>query len=195
MLRPGDYAYEDWNNDGVIDDNDIHPIATTGYPKINFGFTIGGEWRGFDVTMVFQGAAMSNVKYPEQLERPLYWDRNGLAMFMDRWHLSDMNDPDSEWIPGYYPSTNSGETTNYRDSERSVQNANYLRLKSLEVGYSIPKKILSKAGLERARIYFSGYNMITFTKLKYLDPEHPSDTWGYLYPLTKTYNIGINLTF
>ena len=76
-----------------------------------------------------------------------------------------------------------------------MQNANYLRLKSLEVGYSIPKKILSKAGLERARIYFSGYNMITFTKLKYLDPEHPSDTWGYLYPLTKTYNIGINLTF
>ena len=195
VLRPGDYAYEDWNNDGVIDDNDIHPIATTGYPKINFGFTIGGEWRGFDVTMVFQGAAMSNVKYPEQLERPLYWDRNGLAMFMDRWHLSDINDPDSEWIPGYYPSTNSGETTNYRDSERSVQNANYLRLKSIELGYSIPSKILSKAGLKRARIYFSGYNMLTFTKLKYLDPEHPSDTWGYLYPLTKTYNIGINLTF
>lgn len=195
ILRPGDYAYEDWNGDGVIDDNDIHPIATNDYPKINFGFTVGGEWRGFDLTMVFQGAAMSNVYYPEQLEAPLSWDRNGLAMFMDRWHLADMNNPDSEWIPGYYPSTNRGETTNYRTSERSVENANYLRLKSLEFGYSLPVSLLKYVGVQRARLYFNGYNLLTFTKIKYLDPEHPSETYGYLYPLTKSYNIGINVSF
>lgn len=193
--RPGDYAYEDWNGDGVIDDYDKHPIATTGDPKINFGFTIGAEWRGIDLTMLFQGAAMSNVKYPEQLEMPLYWDRNGLAMFMDRWHLADMNNPDSEWIPGYYPSTNTGETKNYEESERSVQNATYLRLKSLEIGYTFPKQWLSRLGIQRVRLYFSGYNLITFTGIKYLDPEHPSDTYGYLYPLSKTYNVGINVSF
>ncbi|WP_297904219.1 TonB-dependent receptor [uncultured Parabacteroides sp.] len=193
--RPGDYAYEDWNGDGVIDDYDKHPIATTGDPKINFGFTIGAEWRGIDLTMLFQGAAMSNVKYPEQLEMPLYWDRNGLAMFMDRWHLVDMNNPDSEWIPGYYPSTNTGETKNYEESERSVQNATYLRLKSLEIGYTFPKQWLSRLGIQRVRLYFSGYNLITFTGIKYLDPEHPSDTYGYLYPLSKTYNVGINVSF
>ncbi|WP_235848808.1 TonB-dependent receptor [Parabacteroides timonensis] len=195
ILRPGDYAYEDWNGDGVIDDNDIHPIATTGYPKINFGFTLGAEWKGFDLNLVFQGAAKSNVKYPEQLEGPLMWDRNGLSMFMDRWHLADPNDPDSEWIPGYYPSTNRGETTNYKDSERSVQSANYLRLKSLELGYSLPSSVLKYTGIQRARIYFSGYNIFTITGMKYLDPEHPSDTYGYLYPLTKSYNIGLNITF
>lgn len=195
VLRPGDYAYEDWNGDGVIDDNDIHPIATTGDPKINLGFTIGGDWKGFDLNLVFQGAAKSNVKYPEQLEAPLTWDRNGLSMFMDRWHLTDPNNPDSEWISGYYPSTNRGETTNYKDSERSVQNASYLRLKSLEVGYSLPMSILKYTGIQRARVYFSGYNILTFTGIKYLDPEHPSDTYGYLYPLTKSYNIGLNISF
>ncbi len=193
--RPGDYQYEDWNGDGVIDDWDKHPIATTGDPKMNFGLTIGAEWKGFDLNLLFQGAAMSNTKYPEQLERPLYWDRNGLEMFMDRWHLADMNDPDSEWIPGYYPSTNTGETKNYEDSERSVQNASYLRLKSLEFGYTFPKQWLSGIGIQRLRLYFNAYNLFTITGIKYLDPEHPSDTYGYLYPLSKTYNIGVNVSF
>lgn len=195
IVRPGDYIYEDWNGDGVIDDNDVYPIATKGDPQVNFGFTLGADWKGFDLNLVFQGAARSNVRYPEQLEAPLTWDRNALSMFMDRWHLSDPNNPESEWIPGYYPSTNRGETTNYRDSERSVENASYLRLKSLEFGYSLPASILKYAGIQRARIYFSGYNIFTFTSIKYLDPEHPSDTYGYLYPLTKSYNIGLNVTF
>ena len=194
-LRPGDYNYQDWNNDGVIDDNDNHPIATAGLPKINLGFTIGAEWKGFDLNMVFQGAMKATVRYPEQLEKPLCWNRNGLEMFMDRWHRADLFDPESEWVPGYYPSTNTGWSANYWNNDRLVQNANYLRLKSLEFGYTIPENILAKLGVKRTRLYFSGYNLLTFTKIKHLDPEHPSDNWGYLYPLSKTYNIGINLTF
>lgn len=195
IYRPGDYQYEDWNGDGVIDSLDEHPIATKEYPKINFGVSLGAEYKGFDLMLLFQGAAMSNVKYPEQLEQPLYWGRNGLEMFMDRWHLSDPNDPNSAWIPGYYPSTNKGENTNYKDSERSVQNASYVRLKTIEFGYTLPKSLLSKMGVRNLRIYFSGYNLLTFTGIKYLDPEHSSDTYGYLYPLTKTYNFGLNLSF
>lgn len=194
-LRPGDYAYEDWNGDGVIDEYDKHPIATSGLSKINFGFSLGGEWKGFDLNLVLQGAAKVNVKYPEQLQQPLCWNRNGLDMFMDRWHQVDMNDPDSEWIPGYYCSTNVGETYNYLESGRSVQNASYLRLKSVEFGYSIPASILKTVGIKKARLYFNGYNLLTFTGLKYLDPEHTSDTYGYLYPLVKSYNIGVNVTF
>ncbi len=199
VLLPGDYAYEDWNGDGVIDENDEHPISISGLPKINFGFTVGAEYKGIDLNLVFQGAAQSYVRYPEQLERPLYWDRNGLSMFMDRWHLADPTadprDPSSEWIPGYYPSPNNGETTNYRDSERLIQNATYLRLKSVELGYTLPFSILKNIGIQNLRVYFSGYNLLTFTGIKYLDPEHPSDTYGYLYPLTKSYNVGVNLTF
>lgn len=194
-LRPGDYMYEDWNGDGVIDEYDQHPIATTGLSKINFGFSLGGEWKGFDLNLVFQGAAKVNVKYPEQLQQPLCWNRNGLDMFMDRWHQVDMTDPDSEWIPGYYCSTNVGETYNYVNSGRSVQNASYLRLKSVEFGYSIPASVLNTVGIKKARLYFNGYNLLTFTGLKYLDPEHTDDTYGYLYPLVKSFNIGVNVTF
>lgn len=195
ILRPGDYQYDDWNGDGVIDENDEHPIATKEYPKINFGLSLGGEYKGFDLMLLLQGAAMSNVKYPEQLERPLSWGRNSLNMFMDRWHLSDPTDPNSEWISGYYPSTNRGESTNYRDSERSVQNASYIRLKTIEFGYNLPKSLITRMGVRNVRIYFSGYNLLTFTGIKNLDPEHPSDTYGYLYPLTKTYNFGLNVSF
>ena len=195
ILRPGDYQYDDWNGDGVIDSNDEHPIAIKNYPKINYGITLGADYKNFDIVMLFQGSAKSYVKYPEQLEKPLSWGRNGLDMFMDRWHLSDPNNPDSEWIPGYYPSTNTGESTNYKDSEKSVQNASYLRLKTLEFGYSLPKSTLGKIGISSMRLYFSAYNLVTFTGLKYLDPEHPSETYGYLYPLTKTYNFGVNISF
>ena len=195
ILRPGDSEYVDWNGDGIIDGNDNHPIAMEGYPKINYGISIGVNYIGFDLNLGFQGTAQSYVRYPEQLETPLLWERNSLAMFMDRWHLSDPTDPNSAWIPGHYPSTNTGETTNYASSERLAQNASYLRLKSLEFGYSIPVKILKNSGVQKVRIYFTGYNLLTFTGIKYLDPEHPADSNGYLYPLSKTYNMGISLTF
>lgn len=81
------------------------------------------------------------------------------------------------------------------NSGRSVQNASYLRLKSVELGYSIPASVLSTVGIKKARLFFNGYNLLTFTGLKYLDPEHTDDTYGYLYPLVKSFNIGVNVTF
>jgi len=195
LERPGDRAYVDWNGDGMIDGNDSHPIATTGYPQISYGMTLGADFKGFDLNMVFQGTARSHVRYSDQLMAPLSWGLNGLQIFMDRWHLTDPNDPNSKWIPGYYPSTNTGESTNYVSSTALVQDASYLRLKSLEFGYTIPEHILRNYGIHRVRVYFSGYNLFTLTKVKYLDPEHPSDTYSLLYPISKTYNMGISLTF
>jgi len=81
------------------------------------------------------------------------------------------------------------------NTERSIQNAAYLRVKSVELGYTLPHKWMQKAGLTSCRFYVNGYNLLTFTGLKFLDPEHPADLYGYLYPLTKTFNAGINLTF
>lgn len=90
---PGDYIYEDWNGDGTIDDMDKYPIATTtnasaanfqdkkNYPLMNFGLTLSAQWKGFDVSMTFQGSAMSYVSYGEQLSAPLQFDGNALDMF------------------------------------------------------------------------------------------------------------------
>lgn len=193
---PGDYIYQDWNGDGVIDSWDTHPIGTTGIPQIYYGFTVTGEYKGFDLNLLFQGAAMIKVAYTEALREPLLWGGNGLEQFMDRWHPADVDadpyDPNTKWIPGKYAYTGSVSET---DSEHNIHDASYLRLKSIELGYTLPKVLLSKVGLQKARVYVNGYNLLTFTKLKYVDPEHPSDSYGYVYPLNKTINFGLNVTF
>ena len=197
ISRPGDYKYEDWNEDGIIDGNDIRPIATKGYPLVNYGVTLAAEYKNFDLSLLFQGASGMSVKYAEQMEFPLLWDRGGLAMFMDRWHMAnpdaDPQDPNTEWIPGNFPSsTRYAQSNNYdRESEFNVQNAAYLRLKNIELGYTFRNLKV----VEKARVYFNGYNLLTFTGLEYSDPEQPTGRTAAAYPFSITYNLGVNLTF
>jgi TonB-linked SusC/RagA family outer membrane protein len=192
----GDYAYEDWNGDGVISDLDVHPIAFNGIPKINYGFTIGGSYKGFDVNMLFQGTGIVNVSYPEQLREPLWGGGSGLDQFLDRWHTFDPNadpyDPNTQWVAGHFANTGSlpDENSNY-----NLQDASYLRLKNVELGYSLPSTLATKIGIKGARIFVNGYNIFTITDIKYVDPEHPSSLYGYLYPLNKTYSVGLNVKF
>lgn len=204
---PGDYIYEDWNGDGVIDDMDKHPIATTtnpdsdwqdknNYPLMNFGLTIGANWKGIDLNLLFQGAAMSYISYGEQLKAPLQFNGNALDMFLDRWRPVDPNahpyNPATEWISGYY---SYGATNADENSEFMIQKGNYLRLKSLEVGYTLPKQWLSSLGVKNLRVYFNAYNLLTFTGVKGVDPEKPTQQYGYMYPMNRTYNFGANITF
>jgi len=197
-LIPGDYYYKDLNGDGVIDGWDEHPIATKSTPMVNFGLTLSAEYKGFDLNLLFQGATMVYVQYQEQLAEPLSWDRNALALFMDRWHTVDPNadyfDPNTKWIPGTFAAVGNGSVRG--QGTASIQDASYIRLKSSELGYTIPKNIMKKIGLESARFYINGYNLLTLTGLKFLDPEHPGDElYGYIYPLVKTYNVGFSVTF
>lgn len=203
---PGDYIYEDWNNDGTIDDNDRYPIATTvggsawqdkrNYPLMNFGLILGGDWKGLDFNMTFQGAAMSYVSYGEQLSAPLAFDGNALELFMDRWHpvnpKQDPYDPSTEWIEGYY---SYGGTTPDKDSGFSIQNGSYLRLKTMEIGYTLPKHLLKPLRIQNLRLFVNGYNLFTITGVKGVDPERPTQLYGYMYPLNKSYNFGASLTF
>lgn len=197
-LIPGDYYYEDLNGDGVIDGWDEKPIATKSVPLINYGISLGAEYKGLDLNLLFQGTGLVYVQYQEQLAEPLAWDRNGLALFLDRWHTEDPNadyfDPNTKWIPGTFAAVGNGSVRG--QGTASVQDASYIRLKSVELGYTIPKKIMSSIGLASGRFYVNGYNLLTFTKLKYIDPEHPGDElYGYIYPLVKTFNVGFNVTF
>lgn len=208
---PGDYIYEDWNNDGIIDDMDKHPIATTlskngtdfdsfqnkrNYPLMNFGFTMNGAWKGLDLSLTFQGAAMSYIAYGEQLSAPLAWNGNALDMFLDRWHPADPKqdpyDPATEWISGYYAY---GGITPDANSSFMIQKGNYLRLKTAEVGYTLPKRWLSFVGVQNLRVYVNAYNLFTITGVKGVDPEKPADLYGYMYPLNRTYNFGASITF
>jgi hypothetical protein len=79
-------------------------------------------------------------------------------------------------------------------SYNSVNGA-YLRLKSVELGYTLPESVTKRAGLKNTRFFVNAYNLLTATKVRYIDPEHPNDTFGYLYPLNKTISAGLNITF
>lgn len=190
----GDYAYQDYNGDGVIDDNDVHPVAYTGAPLLTYGITLSGNYKGFDFNALFQGTGMVDVSYFEQLNTPLWGGGSALSQFLDRYHpvdpKADPYDPKTVWTPGNFAYTGSVPDQN---SMFNIQSAAYLRLKSAEIGYTIPNKILSRIGVKGIRVFANGYNIATWTKLKYLDPEHPSSTYGYLYPLDKIFSFGVNV--
>ncbi|MGQ8335856.1 TonB-dependent receptor [Sunxiuqinia sp. A32] len=194
----GDYAYEDWNGDGEINGNDAHPIRYNQYPWMNFSFIFDASYKDFDLNFLLQGSAMSSTKYGEQLREPLWGNGNSSAMqqFMDRWHPVDPNadpyDPATEWVPGRFAYT--GTLPDY-NSSFNAENGAYLRLKSVELGYTLPSELMSKTGIKNLRLYVNAYNLFTLTKVDYMDPEHNDETYGYLYPLNKTVSVGLNVKF
>lgn len=195
---PGDWKYEDWNGDGIIDDNDMYPntyqhVDDSGNPKMTFGSTITAAWKGFDVNILLQGGAGFNVVYFEQLQYPLCFGGNGLAYFFDRYH----QDENGNWIAGKWPTTRDPGSfaVNYVRAKQTTYDASYLRIKSAEIGYTLPSAMTKNWGVERLRVSVSGYNLATFSNLDFVDPEHPSGAYGYLYPIMRNFNFGVNVTF
>lgn len=194
-LNPGDIRYKDYNGDGVIDDTDKHIIGRGSKPEIMYGIDLFAQWKGVDVSVFMQGAANFNVYLQDQMTQPLFNGESTIKDMMNRWHHEDPYDSTSRWIPGKHPSTYaSGKENNKLYSSHWLQNASYLRIKEIQVGYTLPKEILHKAGIENLRVFVSGYNLFTFTGMKLLDPETAS-TNGRYYPQQKVLSAGLNLTF
>lgn len=195
-VRVGDFKMEDTNKDGTINEQDMVPIgrgATPAIPEINFGLNGSFNYKSFDMNVLFQGAANYNYSYDEFLQRPLIFGRSAMMMFTDRWHHEDIYDVNSPWIPGRYPSTGYSPTIpgGAYNTTFWIPDASYIRLKSLEFGYTINKSLISRIGIKNCRFYVSGFNLVTWTKLQYVDPEKDGP---YLYPITKNYNFGLNIT-
>jgi TonB-linked SusC/RagA family outer membrane protein len=194
-VLPGDYKYQDWNGDGEINSLDEHPFAYDQTPWLNYSFSFDANYKNFDLNFLFQGTALGSMEYKE----PLYaiWGTNGggsLTQYLDRWHPTDPNadpyDPSTQWASGYYGYTGNYPITN---SEFNRVSTAYLRLKSIELGYTLPKK--GKLASANLRVFVNAYNMFTITKVKFVDPEHPDDDLGRLYPLNKTYTVGLSARF
>ena len=196
-VLPGDYIYLDWDGDGQITDHDVHPIGYSGRPMINFSLNVGADYKGFDLNLLFQGAGMSYVRYIEQLREPMWGNdlSNALDYFMDRWHPADPTanpyDPSTSWISGKYGYTGSIADEN---SRFNFHNASYLRLKSAEIGYTMPQRWISKVGIKNLRLYVNAYNLFTIKGVE-IDPEHPEDSYGNMYPLNRTFSVGANVKF
>ena len=194
-VLPGDYKYEDWNGDGEINGQDEHPFAFDQTPWLQFSLNAGLQWKNFDFNMLLQGSALGSMEYKEPLHE--IWGKNGggaLTQFLDRWHpvdpKADPYDPSTVWTSGHYAYT--GRWAKNNSAFNRVSTA-YLRLKSIELGYTFPKlKQIPNASL---RVYANAYNLLTFTGVKFVDPEHPDDDLGRMYPLNKTYTLGVSLSF
>ena len=195
QLRPGDIRYEDLNDDGKITEADRTWIGNPSMPEIVYGFGASLNWKGLDFSFLFQGAANRSTYLtggwyfqPFQADRGPKFMGNVMTAFLDRW-TPENPDPNA-FSPrlSYGPNAN-----NYQTSTWWQRDASYLRLKNLELGYTLPDRWAKKIYAEKLRIYLQGVNLATFSKFysDFWDPETGADS----YPMQRVVFIGLNVTF
>lgn len=186
-VQPGDIKYKDQNNDGVINNFDEIAMHNTTLPKWDIGFDIGFNFKSFDVSAFFQG----------QLGRSLYLGNEPLLF----WPLTNDGGKISTYANQYWTEqtkatadhprlTTQENKNNYRESSFWIVNGDFLRLRSLDIGYNLPKQLIKNIKMRNARVFLRGMNLFTVDHLKYTDPEVMAG-----YPVMKSYNAGISLQF
>ena len=196
-LLPGDFKYEDVNDDGIIDGNDTVPISVGVTPFAYYALNASFQWKGFDATVFFQGAGGHKLQLGMAFAQPFIDEGNcnGLTMWYDERSYRDEN---GNWVIGKLPPVRkAGFSINQVSNTYYTLDADYLRLKTLEIGYTLPASWSQKLNISRFRIYANGNNLLTFTKgwmLNYIDPENSNPNAWY-YPQAKTYNMGVTITF
>lgn len=191
-VMPGDIKYKDINGDGIVNDDDVVPIGATTRPNLIYGFGVSANWHGFDFNVHMQGAGKSHFFINGFTVYPFIngeWG-NILADMAEgnRWILGVNEDPNADYPRLSY----GGNANNYRPSTYWLRDGSYLRLKTLEVGYTLPKALTTRWYMERVRFHFIGQNLLTFSKFKLWDPEMGSSN-GMKYPLGKTVTFGFTV--
>lgn len=190
-VKAGDLIFKDQNKDGKVNGDDRIVLGNT-IPKFTYGANINLGYKGFDLSAFFQGASKVN----RVIGAESFWafdPNNALRMHLDRTIVENGKVVKN----GYYPRILITEKHNKENlSSFSVLNASYLRLKTAQIGYTIPTALLKKAAITRARVYASGQNLLTFTKFpSSFDPELLSGSGNGTYPQVKFYTVGIDVTF
>ena len=192
----GDIKYKDINGDGIIDINDEVPIGYPTTPKIIYGFGMSSSYKNFDLSFFFQGSAQSSFFIDAYNSSP-FIDTYGGAIGNNALLTAWANDYWSENNRNLYASwprlSDQVIDNNNRNSTWWLRDGTFLRLKSLEIGYSLNARFLKKVKLKNARIYLTGTNLLTISRFKIWDVEMGGNGLGY--PIQKTTNIGINLNF
>ncbi len=189
--QPGDVRFVDFNKDGKIDDNDRTKIGK-GMPDWTFGLTLGADWKGFDLNLFFQGTIGNDIfDFSQRGDIPAM---NRPSWIMERWH----GEGTSNSIPRM---TAVNANKNWRSSDLYIKDGSYLRLKSAQLGYTLPHNLTRKFLVQKLRFYVAAENLLTFTKYDGFDPEIASG--GYtsigvdkgIYPQSRTISFGANLSF
>ena len=200
-VLPGDIKYQDVNGDGVIDSYDIVPIGNARVPKVQYGFAGSVSWKGVDFNIFFRGSGKSDYFLGGAGYYPLSGEKLGNV-------LTIVNDPKNRWTPASYsgdPATENPDArfprltygnnpNNNRNSTFWLADASFLRLKTVELGYTLPKKWTSKVAMNNLRLSLIGDNLYVWDKVKLFDPEQASSN-GAVYPLTRSYTLVLQLSF
>ena len=195
QLRPGDIKYRDINGDGYINDFDKIPIGMCDIPEITYGFGGALEWKGFDLSLFFQGTARVTIQEEGSSLNPFtsgYAQNDGFLKDVVGNYWTEEN-PDAR-----YPRLSNVEYSNNNNTKRSTfwtRDASFIRLKNAELGYTFPKKLVEKAKIQSLRIYVSGVNLLTWAPgVRLFDPELGTGQ-GQAFPPTRVFNLGLNINF
>lgn len=186
QVKPGDIKYADIDGNGKVDDNDRVAIGKSQIPELIYGLNLGFSWKGFDGSMLWQGAANFNTYLSPELSVPFFNGANSPKSLLDYWTPENTNAKYPRPVPG-------GNANNRKVSSFWLRDASYIKLKNIVLGYSLPDGLLKRARLQQIRVYVAAANLLTISRLKDIDPEIPSDIRGY-YPQQRSVNFGINLT-
>lgn len=188
---PGDIKYHDFNNDDKIDINDMRVLGRS-VPKYTYGFNLDIDYKGFDLSTLFQGVQGIDIYPTSNVSWPLY---NGAGITKDQ--LANSWTPEN--TDGNYPRLflpKRGSKINARNSTFWLKDASYLRLKNLQLGYTVPSNITNRINISKLRVYLNAQNYLTFSKFKLSDPEKDIlDQNIYDYPTTKILSVGCNVVF
>jgi TonB-linked SusC/RagA family outer membrane protein len=188
MPQPGDIRFKDINGDGFLNDLDRKMIGNP-FPELMYGFTISGEIKGFDFRVFMQGV-LGNEVY-DATRRTDLASMNYSSNILDRW----TGEGTSTSIPRM---SLTDPNRNIRVSDRFVYDGSYLRMKDLQIGYTLPKALSQKVAMERFRVYVSGTNLVTITDYPGFDPEIGAGFQGVdkgIYPQARTFSVGVNVNF
>ncbi|MEX0927817.1 MAG: SusC/RagA family TonB-linked outer membrane protein [Balneolales bacterium] len=194
-LQLGDIKYLDQNDDGVIDENDQVPIGYSQLPQIIYGVSVGGNYRGFDFSILFQGAEKSSTNIDQMGAWAFDTDwRNATTRHLERWTPERYAAGEPITYPRVELSPTPGKH-NYVSSDFWLEDTSYLRVKNVEVAYSFRSGVLETIGIRNLRIYANGNNLFTWSNMNSpFDPEAPGGR-GEFYPQMRVYNMGINIQF
>ncbi|WP_455667973.1 SusC/RagA family TonB-linked outer membrane protein [Phocaeicola sp.] len=206
----GDIMYADLNGDGKIDNGsntlgDMGDLKKLGNktPRFRTGITFDAQWKGFDFTMFWQGVLKRDFDPGEN--SLVFWGATGSGQWwstsfkehMDYFRPENTSSDLGANVNAYYPRP-LFNNKNHKTQTRYLQNAAYMRLKNLQLGYTLPKSLISKIGLQNLRVYVSGENLLTITSLSdTMDPETAGigKQGGTVYPLSRTYSFGLSVNF
>ena len=191
-VHPGDLKYKDLNNDGTIDSDDQCQVGFPTRPNYTFGLNLSADYKGFFFAMNWTGAAERSISLTDMFRKPFMGESRGLMQYQ----------VDGRWTPetastAKYPrfSKNSGEYNSY-NSDMWIVDGSYIKLKDVSVGYNFnDRPALKKLGISQLGVKLTGYNLLCFSPFDLMDPEFVIGWQNTKYPVTRIYNLGVNITF